>query len=143
MNWERLEKKHYRKEPVEHIYTSSIFDMKEYDRLYENQNNLSHQVWQEFNKKYHVDITFLEDIRDIQLNKDVICLWFFKDRNDKSVGKNIKLADTTIRYYPNTFLVTESKDMIILEKDNQYIRRPVLQIDLNKQKFNEIITRFK
>ena len=40
MNWEKLKQNHYNKDPVEHIYSKTIFDMKEYDDLYENQNNL-------------------------------------------------------------------------------------------------------
>ena len=54
MNWQKLRKPHYHKEPVEYIYATAIFDLKEYDSLYENQNDLSHQVWQNFDTKYKV-----------------------------------------------------------------------------------------
>ena len=40
MNWLKLKKQHYFKEPVEFIYTSELFDRLEYDALYENQNDL-------------------------------------------------------------------------------------------------------
>ena len=40
MNWEKLKKDHFKTDPVEHIYVSTIFDRLEYDILYENQNNL-------------------------------------------------------------------------------------------------------
>ena len=41
MNWEKLKPVHYFKEPVTYFYSSSIFDTKEYDALYENQNNFN------------------------------------------------------------------------------------------------------
>ena len=31
MNWEKLRKPHFHKEPVEYIYATAIFDLKEYD----------------------------------------------------------------------------------------------------------------
>ena len=92
MNWEKLKPNHYFKEPVEYIYSSTIFDLKEYDKLYENQNNLNHKVWQDFDKKYKIGFQFLDDIRDINLMKEVICLWFFKERNDRSGGEDIELS---------------------------------------------------
>ena len=141
MNWEKLKSQHYHKEPVEYIYTRSIFDLKEYDKLYENQNNLMHEVWKDFDEKYRVGFEFLDDIRDINKDKDIMCLWFFKERNDRSAGNNIKISGKTITYYPNTFFITESKDIKILEK-NEYIRRPVLQLDLSTSTWNTMLERF-
>ena len=48
MNWDRLQTKNYFADPVEHIHGIRIVDDKEYDKLYENQNNFSHKVWKEF-----------------------------------------------------------------------------------------------
>ena len=141
MNWEKLKPQHYHKEPVEYIYARSIFELKEYDKLYENQNNLMHAVWKDFDEKYCIGFEFLDDIRDINKDKDIMCLWFFKERNDRSAGTDIKIAGKTITYYPNTFLITESKDIKILEK-NEYIRRPVLQLDLSTSIWNTMLERF-
>ena len=143
--FEKLKPDHYHKEPVEYIYTSTIFDALEYDKLYENQNNLSHQVWQEFDVKYKIGYEFLQDIQDLNLNKEVICLWFFKDRSDRSAGTELKLAGNMIKYDQNTFLLTESKDIKILEEKHKYkyIRRPVLQLDIKKEQFENIIKRFR
>ena len=143
MNWKKLRKPHYHKEPVEYIYATSIFDLKEYDSLYENQNNLSHQIWQEFDAKYKTGYEFLQDIQALNLNKEVICLWFFKDRNDKDAGVDIDLSGKLITYNPNTFLITESKELKILERKKFFPRRPALQIDLNKRIFDDIIMRIK
>ena len=43
MRWKNIKPSHYFKDPVIHIYSQTVFDVKEYDRLYENQNNLDHQ----------------------------------------------------------------------------------------------------
>jgi hypothetical protein len=142
MNWDKLKSNHYFKEPVKHIYTSTVFDLKEYDRLYENQNNFEHQAWQDFDSKYRVGFTLHNDIRDINKNHDILCLWFFKERNDRSGGEDILLSGKKIKYLPNTFLVCESKDIKILEKHDEYIRRPVLQLDMKKEEWNKILERF-
>ena len=79
MNWEKIKKSHYYKEPVEHILAPAIFNLDEYDSLYRNQNDLSHQVWQDFDIKYKKGFEFFKDLREFNKDKEVICLWFFKD----------------------------------------------------------------
>ena len=144
MNWERLKKPHLRKDPVEHIYTAQLFDISEYDKLYENQNNLNHSIWHEFDAKYKVPFQFYEDIREINKDKEVICLWFFRDRNDRTHGNDILLANTKIRYFQNTFLITDCKDIKVLENGKkQYIRRPFIQIDLSKRKYKELLEKLR
>ena len=143
MNWKKLRKPHYHEEPVEYIYARAIFDLKEYDSLYENQNDLSHQVWQDFDAKYKTGYEFLQDIQDLNLNKEVICLWFFKDRNDKDAGVDIDLSGKLITYFQNTFLITESKKLKILKRKKFFPNRPALQIDLSKKIFAEITEPFK
>ena len=114
--------------------------MKEYDNLYENQNNMSHEVWKNLGEKYSIKFKFLKDIRDFDKDKDVICLWFFKDRADRTAGQYIKIAGQTITYFPNTFLITESKDILIREKG--FIYRPALQLDLPSSTWNTMLERF-
>ena len=143
MNWKKLRKPHYHEEPVEYIYARAIFDLKEYDSLYENQNDLSHQVWQDFDAKYKTGYEFLQDIQDLNLKKEVICLWFFKDRNDKDAGVDIDLSGKLITYFQNTFLITESKKLKILKRKKFFPNRPALQIDLSKKIFAEITEPFK
>ena len=144
MNWEKLRKTHYHEEPVEHILATAIFSLKEYDSLYENQNNLSHQVWQEFDTKYKVGYEFLQDIKDVSLNKEVICLWFFKDRSDRDAGVDIDLSGKLITYDTNTFLITKSKKLKILKRKKNFAPgRPAIQLDLNAKQFDKIVDRFK
>jgi len=143
MNWEKLKTNHLFKDPVKHIYASTLYDIKEYDKLYENQNNLNHHVWQEFDQKYKTGFELINDIRDINLKKEIICVWFFKERNDRSSGEDIILAGKKLKYIPNTFLVTDSKDIKILEKKDEYIRRPLLQLDLKVEVWDQILERFQ
>ena len=113
MNWEKLETQHYFENPVEHVYTSNIFDLKEYHILYENQNNLNHQVWQQFDEKYKTGFEFKNDLTEIDFNKEVIALWFFKERSDRNSQPFIDLAGKLIPYYPNAFLLTTCKKIKI------------------------------
>ena len=142
MNWEKLKPNHFFKDSVEHIYTSTAYDTKEYDKLYENQNNLTHQVWQEFDEKYKTGWQLFEDIRDIDTKREVVCVWFFKERNDSSRGEHILLKDKKIKYQPNTFLITKSKDIKIIDKGDEYIRRPFIQLDLSDTVWQSLLERF-
>jgi hypothetical protein len=143
MFWHKLKKNHYYNQPVEHVYSSSIFDTKEYDVLYENQNNLSHKVWKEFDEKHKTGFEFHNDLTDINFQKEVICLWFFRERNDTGGGESIDILNKKIMYSANTFLITESKDIKIINRKKEYICRPVLQLDMSKRKYKEIIERIK
>ena len=62
MNWNKLHSKHYFSNPVEYVHAFDIFPVQEYDILYENQKDLNHQVWREFDGKYKVGFEFKEDI---------------------------------------------------------------------------------
>ena len=139
MNWEKLRKPHYHKEPVEYIYATGIFNLKEYDKLYENQNNLSHQIWQDFDTKYKIGFEFFKDLREFNKNKEVICLWFFKERSDGGAGNDIDLKGKIIKYQPNTFLITRSKNIKIIKRKSVLPNRPVLQLDLSIKEYNKII----
>ena len=139
MNWKKLKSQHYFKEPVEHIYATAIVDIKEYDSLYENQNNLSHQVWQDFDIKYKIGFEFFKDLREFNKDKEVICLWFFKERSDNSKNNDIDLEGKNIMYTPNTFFITKSKNIKINEVGKQWPYRPVLQLDLSIKEYNKII----
>ena len=143
MNWEKLKENHFFKEPVPYVYASTLVDTKYYEHLYENQNNLTHQVWQDFDKKYKTGFQFYEDISDMDLKKDLICCWFFKERNDRSGGEYIMLSGKKITYFPNTFFITKSKDIKILtDQKRQYIRRPFIQLDLKESVWEDILKRF-
>jgi hypothetical protein len=143
MNWEKLKSKNYFKEPVEHIHADGIFDTKEYDKLYENQNNLNHKVWQEFDKQYKIGFEFKENITEIDLEKPVIALWFFRERADRNHPPQIAIKEKLIPYFPNTFLLTESKNIEIKESKRKYIRNPFVQLDISTKQYLKIVERFR
>jgi hypothetical protein len=139
MNWENIKKSYYYKEPVEYILAPAIFNLDEYDSLYRNQNDLSHQIWQDFDIRYKIGFEFFKDLREFNKDKEVICLWFFKDRDDRKTGNDIDLEGKIIKYKPNTFLITRSKNIKIIERKVPLPNRPVLQLDLSIKEYNKII----
>ena len=146
MIWEKLRKPHYHKEPIEYIYATGIFDLKEYDKLYENQNDLSHQVWQDFDTKYKIGFEFFKDLREFNKDKEVICLWFFKDRGDRKAGNDIELGDKNKRiivFRTNTFFITNCPYIKILSRKKYFPRRPCLQIEMSVNTYNNIIEKLK
>ena len=58
MNWEKLKTNHFFKEPVEHVYTSTVYDIKDYDKLYENQNILTHKYGKSLTKNTRQDSNY-------------------------------------------------------------------------------------
>ena len=141
MNWEKLKPQHYHKDPVEHIYSQTMVDQKEYDRLYENQHNLSHHAWKEFDKKYKTGFEFKEDFSELNFSNEVICLWLFKERSNNSVSY-IQLVDKQLAYLPNTFLITKSKKISFVETKKKYIRYPLVQLDMKENTWEALLERF-
>ena len=99
MQWHWLKKSHYYKEPVEYVCASTIFPEKQYDILYENQNNLSHKVWQDFDQQYKIGFEFKEDLTQIDFNKEIIALWFFRERSDQNRQPILDVGGAKIKYH--------------------------------------------
>ncbi len=143
MNWNKLKSKHYFSNPVEYIHAFDIFDQKEYDILYENQNNLDHSVWINFDNQYKTGFEFKEDITQINFDKEIIALWFFRERSDRNHPPVFVLKDKLIAYMPNQFLITEYKDIKIQEAKRKFIRRPLIQLDIKKSQYKDLIAKIK
>ena len=143
----KLKKTHLYQDPIEHIYASNIFDIKEYDKLYENQNNPNHKVWKDFQTTYNFKkIRFFNDLNDVKLDETILCLWFFKDRNDRNKGKDIKIKDKTIRYLPNTFFILYNScqnNIKILKRDTMVPTRPCLQLYFDYETYDNICQHIK
>ena len=97
----------------------------------------------EFDKKYKVGFELKDEITNIDLNKEVIALWFFKERSDSNSQPRINLKNKLITYFPNAFFLTKSKDIKIVEQKRKYIRRPMIQLDISAKTFDGIMERFK
>ena len=139
----KLKKTHLYQDPIEHIYASDIFDIKEYDKLYENQNNPNHKVWKDFQTTYNFKkIRFFNDLNNVELDETILCLWFFKDRSDRNKGKDIKIKDKTILYLPNTFFILYNScqnNIKILKRDTMVLTRPCLQLYFDYETYDKII----
>ena len=141
MNWDKLKSIHYYEDPVPHIYSHTISDLTEYDKLYENQNNLNHQVWQEFDAKYKLGFEFKNNFSEIDLNKEIVCLWFFRERSD-TTKSFVELNSKQLDYSPNTFLITQSKHIKLVQTKRKYIRHPFVQLDVPLKVWQDILKRF-
>ena len=142
MNWRKLKPNHYFEDPVTHIYTRTVFDTKEYDKLYENQNNLNHQTWQDFNSKYRLRFEFKNDFSEIDFDKEIMCLWFFKERSDNTQSY-VHIDDKQLTYFPNTFLITKSKNIKLVLTKRKYIRHPLVQIDMTNNQWEDLLRKFR
>ena len=143
MDWSKLKPHHIHNDPVPYIHAINLIETKAYDRLYENQNNLNHQLWQEFDEKHRIGFEFKEDIKQIDTSRDVIAIWCFKERSDRTEPPDICIAGKKIAYYPNAVIVTRCKDISIIEKNKIYIRRPFVQLDMSKETFDDLMERRK
>ena len=142
MNWDKLKPNHYFKDPITHIYAQDIFDTKEYDRLYENQNDFDHKTWQEFDTLYRIGFEFKDDFSEIDFNKEIMCLWFFKERADNTQSY-VCVNDKKLVYLPNAFLVTKSKNIKFVQKNRKYIRHPFIQIDMTNDQWQKLLRKFR
>ena len=131
--FKRLHKKHYHKEPVEHILGTQLRRVAEYDDLYENQTRFDGTIWTKFKETHGLTCQFHEDLNDIDRSKDIMCLWFFRERADRSAGNDILLKDKTITYNPNALFITSSKEIKIVKRKKFFPRRPCVQIDINNE----------
>jgi len=136
--FERLNKRYYHKDPVEHIIGPQIIKVAEYDDLYENQTRFDGEVWSNFKEKQNLKCVFHDDIRDIDRSMDIMCLWFFRERTDRDPGNDIKLAGKLISYSANKLFITPSKEIKIKERSKYFPRRPCLQIDINMETYLNI-----
>ena len=143
MKWHKLTKRNYYSEPVEHIHVVGIMEALEYDRLYENQNNLNHISWKEFDEKYRLGFEFKEDITQISLDQEVIALWFFRERSDRGSTPHLDISGKLFPYEANTIVLTTCKKVTVKEAKRKFIRRPLIQLDLSKAEYDKIIQRVK
>ena len=145
----KILKSHFSNDPVEHIYTNNLLDIKEFDRLYENQSRFNNKLWTEFKNKHKLDCTFLNDLNDVNMQVDVLCLLFFKERADNKKSQDIEIGvmdiQKEIKYIQNSLLILPNHLLTfsILTRTKPYIRRPCLQIKLSLKQYNDIISNLK
>jgi hypothetical protein len=135
--YSRLHKKYYHENP-EYILGTLFRTVAEYDDLYENQTRFDGKVWTKFKETHNIRCQFHEDLTDADLTRDITCLWFFRERSDRDPGNDIKLEGKRIVYVGNKILITPSKDVKIQKRKTYFPRRPVVQIDVSKDMYDNI-----
>ena len=143
MLWDKLKKDHFYKTPVEYFRTQTIFSQIEYEKLYENQNNLDHEHWQNLESQIYMKWTYHHDLSTIDRSLPVTCLWFFKDRADRNAGNYIKCNDKVVVYAPNTFFITKYAEYQIVPKKESVLERPTVQLHMSEDQYQKIINRFQ
>jgi len=138
MIWNKLKTHHYHDQPVEHICAGDIVDSREYDSLYENQNNVNHQHWKKFCEQHDTKAELKESFADIDFNRNILCLWFFRERSDGTAAY-VHLNGKQIKYTANTFLITKSKNIKFVHTKRKYIRSPLVQLDINEETYNRLL----
>lgn len=133
----------YRTSPVEHIYQSYVTPNLFYDDLYENQNRQEHETWVNFRNELQMPCKFLEDLKQVNMEVEILCLWFFRERSDRDKGADISIGNDAdkkiITYKPNTLFMIDTKHNIKIKKRERFFpRRPCLQIEMLKDEYELI-----
>ena len=142
MIWDTLKPQHYHTEPVEHLLATNLVQLNDYDKLYENQKNTQHNVWKEFCDKNKTNAVLHENFDKLDFNRDVICLWFFKERND-GTSAYVHVGGKQVKYYPNVLLLTKSKSIKFFHSTRKYIRSPVFQMHMDLDYYNKILKKIQ
>lgn len=126
------------------IYKINAFDLKQYDRIYENWHRPNHESWQEFQNKNNLKIIDKFSNKQIyQYNGkcDVVGYLFLKDRNDKR-HVDVHFASVKQPYLPNTLLILTKENSISFSKTESALPdKPFLVIEFNVL-FLETINKF-
>ena len=107
--FEIIQKRNIYNEPFDYIYWENVVEVEEYDKLYENMHYFNGNVWTEWKTKYDLfHGKLLYDVQALSYDNECIALWFFTDRNDRGLKKDIELYSPTnskrINRSANTFL---------------------------------------
>lgn len=109
------------------VFITHFIPINDYDRLYENVNNLQHFRWQEFIKNEKIKIEYIENFHSVKTTKSKTGYWFFRDRGDRRAVE-FEVAGKTYSYTPNACLYTAQPYNIKHKKLEQTFQdRPVIK----------------
>lgn len=135
--------RHFSKTPFPHIFCNQLVDVDEYNRLYENWNNPTHEYWNTFKKKYNVEITQYNNLCDVDIhNNDVVCYWFFKQRGFEYKLKQYSVNGISMRYTANSALICRSSDEFCSINNNTFENKPVCVLVSNTGLFSCLLQDF-
>ena len=124
------------------FYITNFVEEHLYDKLYENLNDLEHFLWKQITDRIHYPFVLHKDIGQFEKEDEVICLLFFKDRNQKVLRKDLSLDDTNIVYNQNCMLIydnTNKRQFRIKEKKG--FNRSVLQFKISHSEYLKFLKR--
>jgi hypothetical protein len=106
----KIKKVNVHKAPVPYIIINQPIDMSEYDKLYEQWNNPSHNVWQIFLEKSKVEVVLKNKLNSSahRNQKEFVGYWFFQQRTDRR-SVHIELGEKKIEYKSNCLLIIDSE----------------------------------
>ena len=107
---DKIKKVNVHTAPVPYIIINQPIDLSEYDKLYEQWNNPSHNVWQTFLEKFKVEVVLRNKLKSSahRNQKEFVGYWFFQQRTDRR-SVHIDLGEKTIEYKSNCLLIIDSK----------------------------------
>ena len=124
------------------FYITNFIEQQVFDKLYENQNNLQHFVWKQITERIHYPFKLYKDIQHFDQDHEVICLLFFKDRNQKVLRKDLSLNDTNIVYNQNCMLIYDNTNKRQFRiKVKKGFNRPVLQFEISHSEYLKFLKR--
>jgi len=106
---EKIKKTNIHKEPIPYIIINGPIDLKEYDSLYEQWNNPSHQVWTNFLNKHKIKVDLKNNLtaNNQSKQKEYVGYWFFQQRTDRR-DIRVQFGETKIAYESNRLLILDS-----------------------------------
>jgi len=106
---DKIKKTNIHKEPIPYIIINGPVDLKEYDSLYEQWNNPSHDIWTKFINKHKINVDLKNNLTANNQNKrkEYVGYWFFQQRTDRR-DIRVQLGETKIGYKSNRMLILDS-----------------------------------
>jgi hypothetical protein len=106
---DKIKKTNIHKESIPYIIINGPVDLKEYDSLYEQWNNPSHQVWTNFLNKHKIKVDLKNNLtaNNQSKQKEYVGYWFFQQRTDRR-DIRVQFGETKIAYESNRLLILDS-----------------------------------
>ena len=95
-------------------------------------------LWTNFRNTHNIKCQFHDDIKDIDLSHDIVCLWFFRERSDRDAANDIDVAGKIISFTANKLLIAYAKDIKIIKRKRFFPRRPCVQIAISNEVYVNI-----
>jgi len=116
---DNIKKINIHKELIPYIIINGPVDLKEYDGLYEQWNNLSHTVWTNFLNKHKIEVSLKNNLtaNNQSKHKEYVGYWFFQQRTDRR-DIRVQFGETKIGYESNRLLILDSEQSFsVINKD--------------------------